>query len=138
MHLSTCRLKKVVTAAEPAAGSGGGGASAARLAASAAGSFSPPQWASLEESGGQDRLSSLASARREPPQRRGWVDGSDSASTDLLLHALNNRTLTELGYFHCMLTVQQLLRRLVHAYFPAPAAAITSDEDVSTSPQACQ
>ena len=42
MHLSTCRLKKVVTAAEPAAGSGGGGASAARLAASAAGSFFSP------------------------------------------------------------------------------------------------
>ena len=74
-----------MAALEPAAGSGGGGASAARLAVSAAGS-SPDlqQWASLEESGGQDRLNSLASARREPPQRRGWVDGSDSVSHDLL------------------------------------------------------
>ncbi len=80
---STRRLKKIVAAAEPAVGSGGGGASAARLASSAAGSFLSQQWASLEESGGQDRLSSLASARREPPQRRGWVDGSDSASLDV-------------------------------------------------------
>ena len=76
-----CRLEKVVLQTAVSIG-GGGGAAAARSASGKSGSNSfaaPMGWASLEESGGETRVSSMGRIQRAPPPRRTWVDGNDSA-----------------------------------------------------------